>query len=134
MKVAAGVGILYKDLILLGRRSKYWNGEPMPLGGYWSIFGGSIDENESLQTCAIRELYEETKIHLTITDLVDGCNIIKKDLKLKIFFAELNYQPSPILNLEHDEYGWFDINSLQNFPYDIKQDLIKCVENYKNGV
>lgn len=134
MKIASGIGIIYRDLILLAKRVELWNSKPVPLGGYWSIFAGSINENETLQDCAIRELYEESQIKVSNHDLIDGCSINNDELRFKIFFAELDYQPSPILNAEHTEYGWFDIHKLKQFPYDIQEDLIKCVENYKNGV
>ena len=44
------------------------------------------------------------------------------------------YKPIPILNAEHTEYRWFDIHTLNSFPYDIQKDLVNCIENYKNGV
>jgi len=34
MKIASGIGIIYKDLILLARRAEYFDGNPAPLGGY----------------------------------------------------------------------------------------------------
>jgi 8-oxo-dGTP diphosphatase len=134
MKIASGIGIIYKDLILLARRVELWEGKPIPLGGYWSIFAGSIDEGESLQECAIRELYEESKIKVSHNQLIDGGIITNSKLRFKIFFAELDYQPSPVLNEEHTEYGWFDINTLDQFPYDIQKDLINCVKSYINSV
>ena len=134
MKLASGIGIIYRDLILLARRAEYWEGNPVPLGGYWSIFAGSLEGEESFQDCGIRETYEEAEIKITHDQLIDGCLIKKNNLRFKIFFVELPYQPSPILNSEHTEYGWFDINKLHQFPYDIQDDLIKCIENYKNGV
>ena len=134
MKLASGIGIIYKDLILLGRRVELWEGKPVPLGGYWSIFAGSANKNETLQDCAVRELYEETQIKVNNYELIDGCSINNNNLRFKIFFVELDHQPSPILNEEHTEYGWFDIHKLKQFPYDIEKDLIQCIENYKNGV
>ena len=134
MKLAAGIGIIHKDLILLAKRVEYWEGNPMPLGGYWSIFAGSLDINESFQDCAIRETYEESEIKIDNSQLVDGCMIKRNNLRFKIFFVELPYKPNPILNEEHTEFGWFDINKLNKFPEKIQNDLIKCIENYKNGV
>jgi 8-oxo-dGTP pyrophosphatase MutT (NUDIX family) len=134
MKIASGIGIIYKDLILLARRVELWEGKPIPLGGYWSIFAGSIDEGESLQECAIRELYEESEIKVSYNQLIDGGMISNSKLRFKIFFVELDHQPSPVLNEEHTEYGWFDMNKLDQFPYDIQKDLINCVKNYINSV
>lgn len=136
MKLAASIGIIYKDSILLGKRTHkcHIHGHTIPLAGYWSIFGGSLDEGESFQSGAIRELFEETKINVEIHELIDGCMIENKNLRLKIFFVEFEEMPTPELNPEHTEYGWFDIDKLDSFPYDITKDLVNCVKKYKNCV
>lgn len=136
MKLAASIGIIYKNSILLGKRANtcYINGHIIPLAGYWSIFGGSLDEGETFQSGAIRELFEETKITVDTHQLIDGCTIKSKFLRLKIFFVEFDQMPTPELNPEHTEYGWFDIDQLDSFPYDITKDLVKCVKKYKNCV
>jgi 8-oxo-dGTP pyrophosphatase MutT (NUDIX family) len=134
MKLASGIGIIYRDLILLAKRIEQWGGNPVPLGGYWSIFAGSLEGEESFQDCAIRETYEETEIKIDNHQLIDGCIIKNNKLRFKVFFVEMPYKPIPILNEEHTEYEWFDINKIKDFPYSIQEDLIKCIENYKNGV
>ena len=134
MKLASGIGIIYKDHLLLAKRTEYFEGNPIPLGGYWSIFAGSIEGEESFQECAIRELYEETQIKIETHQLIDGCLIKNNNLRFKIFFVESPYETIPILNEEHTEYGWFDINKINEFPHKIQNDLIKCIENYKNCV
>jgi 8-oxo-dGTP pyrophosphatase MutT (NUDIX family) len=134
MKLASGIGIIYRDLILLAKRIEQWGGNPVPLGGYWSIFAGSLEGEESFQDCAIRETYEETEIKIDNYQLIDGCIIKNNKLRFKVFFVEMPYKPIPILNAEHTEYEWFDINKIKDFPYSIQEDLIKCIENYKNGV
>ena len=55
-RVGAGVGILvvYKGLVLLGRR-KGSNG-----AGMWSAPGGRLEFGEEIEDCARRELFEET--------------------------------------------------------------------------
>ena len=134
MKLASGIGIIYRELILLAKRIEQWGGNPVPLGGYWSIFAGSLEGEESFQDCAIRETYEETEIKIDNHQLIDGCIIKNNKLRFKVFFVEMPYKPIPILNEEHTEYEWFDINKIKDFPYSIQEDLIKCIENYKNGV
>ena len=84
MKLASGIGIIHKDLILLAKRVEYWEGNPVPLGGYWSIFAGSLEGNESFQDCAIRETYEESEIKIDNIQLVDGCVIKGNNLRFKI--------------------------------------------------
>lgn len=40
-----------------------------PGRGLWAIPGGFLDQNESLEDCAIRELHEETQFDLSVEDL-----------------------------------------------------------------
>ena len=136
MKLAASIGIIYKNSILLGKRARkcYIDGHTLPLAGYWSIFGGSLDEGETFQSGAIRELFEETKITVEHHQLIDGCTIKNKNLRLKIFFVEIDKMLTPEINPEHTEYGWFDIDELDSFPYEITKDLVECVKKYKNCV
>ena len=60
-----GVAVLIYDhigRILLGKRSK------SPNYGLWIIPGGGIELGESWKTAAVRELREETNLHLVLRD------------------------------------------------------------------
>ena len=48
--------IVYKDHLLLIERRKW------PYQGMWALPGGKLDEGESLEQAAARELYEETGV------------------------------------------------------------------------
>ena len=65
-KRAAGLTICFEEEILLAKRCETWNGKPIPLGGYWSIFGGAIEKEENPMIAAIRELYEESRIKIDL--------------------------------------------------------------------
>jgi 8-oxo-dGTP pyrophosphatase MutT (NUDIX family) len=133
MKIASGIGIIYKDLILLARRVELWNGKPIPLGGYWSIFGGTCENKENPIICAIRELQEETEIKIDLHELSYTKPIQNKETIFHVYFAELDYQPSVVLNEEHTEYGWFIIENLNSFPYDIDDKLVDIIQEYKKS-
>ena len=105
-KYAAGVAVLFQNSILLAKRVESWNGKPVPYGGYWSIFGGTIEEGENPMMCAVRELEEESEIKISITDL-------------KFI--------NPVLNEEHTEFGWFSIDALSNFQEDIDPKIVECI-------
>jgi 8-oxo-dGTP pyrophosphatase MutT (NUDIX family) len=134
MKRVSALGLIHKNSILLCRRAEFFNGEPMKLGGYWGIFAGSIEKNEGPMYCAIRELKEESQIELKIQDI----NYVKTlylegEVIMHIYMAEVNSLVSPVLDGEHTEYGWFEIDSLDSFPYDIDKNIVECIKKYKKN-
>ncbi len=133
MKKASGIGIICKNSILLGRRAEYCNGEKIPLGGYWSIFGGSFNTKENAMVCAIRELHEESGIEVDFHDLQFSKTIYSKDVQFTVYFVELNEMPQPILNEEHTEYGWFLIDNMEQFPYEIDPELVECIKRFQKS-
>jgi 8-oxo-dGTP pyrophosphatase MutT (NUDIX family) len=63
-RVKAGVGVIVVDAagrILLERRSD---------NGWWGLPGGSIEAGESVRQAALREVLEETGLHIRITGLL----------------------------------------------------------------
>ena len=131
MVEAAGVGLLYQDLVLLAKRVDTWQGQPIQYGGYWSIFAGSREEGESFFNAAIRELYEETKIQVNIPDLKHVQPIIEDNLRLELYMCRLDNLISPTLNAEeHTEYGWFKVDELDNFPYNICPHIVSRIKKF----
>ena len=130
-KYAAGVAVLYQNSILLGKRIESWKGKPIPYGGYWSIFGGTIEEGENPMMCAVRELEEETQLKTSITDLKYIKKIIDGDVEFLFYVTELTELINPVLNEEHTEFGWFSIDSLNNFHSKIDPKIVECIGLYK---
>lgn len=65
-----GIGVILVNPageILLGRRLS----SHAPA---WSIPGGHLEEGETFETCAIREVLEETGLHIRSPQLVSVCN------------------------------------------------------------
>ena len=130
---AAGVAVICKDLVLLARRVEFWGEEktPVPLGGYWSIFAGSIEKGESPMVCAVRELKEEAQIEADFIDIVYTKTIDNEEVSLVVYVLELKEMVNPILNEEHTEFGWFKIDSLESLPDKIDPKVIDCIKHYK---
>lgn len=125
-KYAAGVAVLFQNSILLAKRVESWNGKPVPYGGYWSIFGGTIEEGENPMMCAVRELEEESQIKISITDLKFIKKIIDHDVEFVFYVTEVPSLINPVLNEEHSEFGWFSIDTLNNFQEDIDPKIVEC--------
>jgi len=64
-KVAAVVAVTKNDQLLLVKRGV------SPELGKWSMPGGYIDYGEDPREAAIREVHEETGLHVQITQLID---------------------------------------------------------------
>lgn len=126
---AAGVGITHNGNVLLAKRIKYYKGQKVSFGGYWSIFSGSIEGSEKSSECAARELWEEAQIKVDSKDLNFVNTIKRKDLDLDVFFIEFNDMVFPTLNEEHTEFGWFVIEDLKSFPYKLDKEIFYSI-NY----
>jgi len=132
-KRASGVAVLYGNSILLAKRIEFWGEEkvPVPYGGYWSIFGGTIEDGENPMVCAIRELEEEAQIKIAISDLKYVKTVQDDGVEFVFYVTELRELVNPILNDEHTESGWFSIDSLSDFHDKIDPKIVECIHLYK---
>ena len=128
---AAGVAIMHGNSVLLAKRIKEYEGEPVKYGGYWSIFGGMVEEGENPMKAACRELYEESKIETEIYDLRFIKIIFQEDVEFVVYAYEAPELVTPTLNFEHTEYGWFDIKHLNQLTEEIDEEIIKCIYLHK---
>jgi len=129
---SSGVAIVFGNSILLAKRIPEWNGKPISYGGYWSIFGGGLEENETLPQCASRELKEEADIDSNPNDLIFIKSFIENGNHFHFYILEVLECVYPTLNEEHTEFGWFKISYLENFPSPIDSKIIDCISIYKN--
>lgn len=129
MSKYAGVAVVSNNDLLLAKRIVFYKGELVPYGGYWSVFSGTIEENESPKEAAERELFEETG--LTIESPLE---FVGKIDDFSLFVTELDDIVHPTLNFEHTEYGWFSIDVLPQFPYKIDEKIVDLILKYKNIV
>lgn len=129
MSISAGIAVFNNNNILLAKRIEFYKGELCSLPGYWAIFAGAIEEGETAEEAAERELFEEA--NLTIENPIELIGEIEDFIVFGTSFDNLVY---PDLNFEHTEYGWFDINTLRSFPYKIDEKLVDLILKYKNIV
>jgi len=126
----AATCIVFKNSILLGKRSEKWRGTPVPYGGYWSVFGGAVEEGESSFQAASREVMEETQISIHPSEL-SFVKVIKEDnLDFILYAYEASDLLLPILDEEHTEYGWFKIIELDHFPEKIDHKIVEGIKFY----
>ena len=124
---------MYDNCILLAKRIHSWKGEPVPFGGYWSVFAGTIEDNENALSCAVRELKEEAQITAP-SESLEYIKTFKADRgDFVLYIYEADRLIIPTLNEEHTEYGWFKINSLRTLTEKIDPKIIECIELYETG-
>jgi len=102
-KPIAGVGavILKGNELLLIKR-----GHP-PMQGSWSLPGGRVKENETLDHALQREVWEECSITITVMNLIDIFEYIERDEENRIkyhyvVFDFITYYKSGLLHHASD--------------------------------
>ena len=125
-----GVGLIIKkaNKALFGRR-KTAHGK-----GSWQLCGGHLNFNETAETCARREAFEEAGIkiknikHLTFTE-----DIFKKEGKHYItLFLVADYASGKVRNMEPhklEEWKWFEWSKLPKPLFRPIQNLLKKGHN-----
>ena len=127
---AAAVAIIFRDSVLLAKRSPRHEGKPVPYGGYWSILGGMVEKGEAPFKTASREAMEESQIEIPVHALKFVKSMAEKDLDFIFYVYEAPKLLTPVLNFEHTEYGWFNINKLDHFQEDIDPKIVECIYLY----
>ena len=114
-----GCSVLVRDgeKVLLIKRGKE------PLIGHWSLPGGSQEPGETMETCAARELLEETGLTATkisfarVRDRMghDDTGELTHHFVLATFVAE-TYTGSPQAGDDAADIGWFTLDEMQSLP------------------
>lgn len=111
---AAGLLVVTKnkEFLLTRRRS-----DAKFFGGYWSVPSGesNVSEFESLEGCARREFYEETRY--TIPDDIRLLLMDRYYTDNRIYYLFVCIVPERFhirLDFEHDIGGWFTSDRLPN--------------------
>ena len=131
MELQVGVKVLLKNAegkYLLLRRSAQKYPEA---ARQWDIVGGRIEVGSDLLENLKREVKEETQLEIRDTPkLVAAQDIMPKDKH----FVRLTYigetTGTPILDEEHEEFGWFsleEVRTLANLDKYVKELLDKGV-------
>lgn len=128
---AAGVALVSGDLVVLAKRIFFWEGVPVSYGGFWSPFAGAIEENETPQEAAQRELFEESGVKLPL-ELFKFQKVIHTDKPFHLFIAEVKSIPEITLDEEHTELGTFLIDNLHTIE-PIDEEIIECIKSYKKN-
>ena len=107
--------IFNNDRVLLLYRNKKEND---PNEGKWIGVGGKLEEGETPQECALREVYEETGIRLeTIMQrgLIRFVSEMWDDEEMNLFSAELSDEPE-LKECNEGRLAWIDAGKVMDLP------------------
>lgn len=87
--------------------------------GQWRMVGGKVKADETYWQAALRELKEETSFIPVKFWTIPGVNHFyehKTDMihSIPAFAAELSSDQIPILDDEHTDFGWFELDEALN--------------------
>jgi 8-oxo-dGTP pyrophosphatase MutT (NUDIX family) len=91
--------------IVLRRGEEYLVVHRVPeAGAYWHGIAGGVEEGETPEEAAVRELREETGLEAVPTPLPNS--FVYLEITVHTFLVEVPSDWEPQLNEEHDDYRW----------------------------
>ena len=114
-----GVGAVIVDgaarVLLVKRRFE-------PLAGQWSLPGGAVDVGETLQSCVIREMREETGLEVEVGPVIEVFDRIMRDAdnRVQYHYVLVDYVCRPVggtLTAASDvaDAAWVEAGALGEF-------------------
>jgi len=81
-------------------------------GGFWTAVNGTLEQDESIEECRVRELFEETQIKkvLNWSHQIYKFNFEYREriMTVLVFSAQVDKDQEIIINEEHTEYKWLN--------------------------
>ncbi|MFI3242558.1 MAG: (deoxy)nucleoside triphosphate pyrophosphohydrolase [Alphaproteobacteria bacterium] len=113
MKIVGTAIITKENKILIAQRP-----EGKSLAGLWEFAGGKLEENETIEQCLKREIFEELNVQIKIGDFLMDSHYKYEhgEFLLKVYFATIIDIENFKLNV-HQDYKWVTKEELNNYPF-----------------
>jgi 8-oxo-dGTP pyrophosphatase MutT (NUDIX family) len=95
----------------------------------WGPPSGTRQEIESIETCAERELLEETGFQLSVRRTLAGSD------KWWVYVAEASPDGNPVMSDEHDRYVWLQSDVAEQLisPAIVRSQFVGAVQHILRG-
>ena len=128
---AVGVVIVEENKkVLIAKRKP---DKPMP--NKWEFPGGKLEENETLQECAIREIKEELDLDVVIDEYLgyEDLEYASQSFCLHIYTAHKINEGQKLQLNEHTDSAWVEFSELVNYDFPaIDLPCLKTLESLLN--
>lgn len=107
---ATAVIIQFENKILLAKRSPNLSEEPEK----WENVGGSVDDGESFEEAAVREIKEELGVELEILGTALEYRNETEEITCKVLYGRINKEPKIMERDSCMELKWFLLEDLKD--------------------
>lgn len=118
------------ELLLIERKNE-------PYKGCWAFPGGFLNDNETLEQCASRELEEETSLKDLVLTQFKAYSSLKRDPRHRtitiVFVGFLTSDQSEIAGDDAAKAKWFSISAFPSLAFDHQQIIDDVLEDLSEG-
>ena len=114
------------ELLLIQRKKS-------PFEGFWALPGGRLEENETIDECCLRELYEETGLKPDWIRHFANFSEPLRDPRIRTvsaaYVASLNvHSTEAVAGSDAAEVCWFSVESLPELAFDHASIVVVAVK------
>jgi len=110
--VAAAVIENREGRILIARRKP-----EISLGGYWEFPGGKIEEGETAEACAVRELREEMDVHIETGGAFAESVYDYGDKVVRLIAVRAVMAGGRMRLHDHDDIRWVSVGEMEDYLF-----------------
>ena len=110
----------HREVLLILRKNE-------PFADQWALPGGFLDEDETLEQAAARELMEETGVSCKNLQQLGVWSTVNRDPRTRVisvsFLAEISADQNPVAADDAKDARWFRIDTVPDLAFDHDQML-----------